>query len=137
MENPFFKSIEDHPDGSTFSLDQILEQLAYNDNGLVPVITQDADTRDVLMMAWMSKPSILKTLETGKMTYWSRSRNAFWVKGESSGHTQELVKMRFDCDGDALLCLVNQKGPACHTLRKNCFYLHVDNNTHHVEIISD
>ncbi len=96
--------------------------LTYNDAGLIPAIAQDATTREVLMMAWMNADSIRQTLETGRVTYWSRSRQAFWIKGETSGHVQELVDFRFDCDSDCLLVLVNQTGPACHTGRQSCFY---------------
>jgi phosphoribosyl-AMP cyclohydrolase len=96
--------------------------LTYDANGLVPVIAQDHASRDVLMFAWMNAAAVARTLATGRVTYWSRSRSAFWVKGETSGHVQELVEMRIDCDRDCLLVLVNQTGPACHTNRPSCFY---------------
>lgn len=96
--------------------------LKFNEAGLVPAIAQDESTGEVLMMAWMNAQSIARTLETGRVTYWSRSRQAFWIKGESSGHVQELVDFRVDCDRDCLLVLVNQTGPACHTNRRSCFY---------------
>ena len=96
--------------------------LKYNDAGLIPCIAQDAQSDEVLMMAWMNAESVARTLETGRVTYWSRSRQAFWVKGESSGHTQDLVELRVDCDRDCLLVLVRQTGPACHTNRRTCFY---------------
>lgn len=96
--------------------------LRYNDHGLIPVIAQDAGSGDVLMMAWMNSEAVARTIETGRVTYWSRSRAAFWVKGETSGHVQELVDFRVDCDRDSLLLIVRQTGPACHTLRKSCFY---------------
>ena len=96
--------------------------LSYNDQGLLPAIAQCADTGTVLMMAWMNAEAVARTLETGRVTYWSRSRAAFWVKGESSGHTQDLIEMRVDCDRDCLLMQVRQKGPACHTNRLSCFY---------------
>jgi len=96
--------------------------LRFNADGLIPAIAQDAKSHEILMMAWMNAESVARTLETGKVTYWSRSRQAFWVKGESSGHVQELVDFRLDCDRDCLLVLVNQTGPACHTNRRNCFY---------------
>ncbi len=99
-----------------------LTKLKFNDAGLIPAIAQDARTHEVLMLAWMNAASIEKTLETGRVTYWSRSRQAFWVKGETSGNTQELVDFRFDCDEDCLLVMVNQTGPACHTGRRDCFY---------------
>ena len=96
--------------------------LKYDDKGLIPVIAQDASTAEVLMMAWMNAEAVAKTLESGRVTYWSRSRQSFWVKGESSGNVQELVEMRVDCDADCLLVLVRQTGPACHTNRRSCFY---------------
>ncbi len=89
---------------------------------MVPAIAQEESTGEVLMMAWMNAEAIRKTLETGRVTYWSRSRRSFWVKGESSGHVQELVDFRVDCDRDCLLVLVRQSGPACHTNRRSCFY---------------
>lgn len=96
--------------------------LKYNEAGLVPAIAQDHASGEVLMMAWMNAQAIERTLETGRVTYWSRSRQSFWIKGESSGHTQELIDFRVDCDRDCLLVLVDQKGPACHTNRRSCFY---------------
>ncbi len=96
--------------------------LRYDANGLIPCIAQDHDSGEVLMMAWMNVESVARTLETGRVTYWSRSRQSFWVKGESSGHVQELVDLRLDCDRDCLLALVRQTGPACHTNRRSCFY---------------
>ena len=96
--------------------------LIYNDAGLIPVIAQDDSTGEVLMMAWMNAEAVAKTLATGRVTYWSRSRQAFWIKGESSGHVQELVELRVDCDRDCLLVRVRQSGPACHTNRRSCFY---------------
>ena len=96
--------------------------LKYNDQGLVPAIVQEQGTGEVLMMAWMNAQAVTRTLATKRVTYWSRSRQAFWVKGETSGNTQRLVDFRVDCDRDALLLLVEQVGPACHTDRKSCFY---------------
>ena len=96
--------------------------LIYDDRGLIPCIAQDHVSGEVLMLAWMNAASVARTLETGKVTYWSRSRGAFWVKGESSGHHQRLVELRLDCDRDCLLALVQQEGPACHTNRRACFY---------------
>ena len=103
-------------------MDAKLEGLKFDANGLIPAIVQDATSGEVLMMAWMSAESLARTLETGAMTYWSRSRKAFWAKGESSGHVQRLVELRVDCDRDCLLALVTQEGPACHTNRRSCFY---------------
>ncbi|NND19481.1 MAG: phosphoribosyl-AMP cyclohydrolase [Silicimonas sp.] len=96
--------------------------LRYNDQGLIPAIAQDAATGDVLMMAWMNAEAVTKTLESGRVTYWSRSRADLWIKGETSGHIQELVDFRVDCDRDCLLVVVRQVGPACHTNRKSCFF---------------
>ena len=96
--------------------------LTYDAHGLIPAIAQDSASGEVLMMAWMNADSVAMTLETGRVTYWSRSRQAFWVKGETSGHTQRLVELRIDCDRDCLLVLVAQDGPACHTNRRSCFY---------------
>ncbi len=98
------------------------ETLIFNDSGLIPAIAQDAASGEVLMMAWMNAESVRRTLDSGRVTYWSRSRQGFWVKGESSGHVQELVEMRVDCDRDCLLVVVRQTGPACHTNRRSCFY---------------
>ena len=99
--------------------------LTFNDQGLLPAIAQDADSGEVLMLAWMNAESVARSLESGKVTYWSRSRSAFWVKGDTSGHTQELVDMRIDCDRDCILVQVRQTGPACHTNRRSCFYTSV------------
>ncbi|MEM1345563.1 MAG: phosphoribosyl-AMP cyclohydrolase [Pseudomonadota bacterium] len=96
--------------------------LRYNDAGLIPAIAQDAATGQVLMMAWMNAHALTETLATGRVTYWSRSRRALWRKGETSGHVQRLVELRYDCDSDTLLMLVNQTGAACHTGRRSCFY---------------
>lgn len=96
--------------------------LTYNEAGLIPAIAQDETSGEILMMAWMNAESVTKTLETRRVTYWSRSRQKFWIKGESSGHVQELVDFRVDCDRDCLLVVVRQKGPACHTNRRSCFY---------------
>ncbi|MHC9237268.1 phosphoribosyl-AMP cyclohydrolase [Pseudooceanicola sp. 502str34] len=98
------------------------DTLKYDDKGLIPAIAQQEGTGEVLMMAWMNAASIARTLETGHVTYWSRSRQSFWAKGESSGHMQRLVEMRIDCDRDCLLLVVDQTGPACHTNRRSCFY---------------
>lgn len=95
--------------------------LKFDDKGLIPAIAQD-EGGAVLMMAWMNAEAVTRTLETGRVTYWSRSRQSFWIKGETSGHVQELVEMRIDCDRDCLLMVVRQDGPACHTNRRSCFY---------------
>ncbi|MEN9850879.1 MAG: phosphoribosyl-AMP cyclohydrolase [Pseudomonadota bacterium] len=96
--------------------------LKYDVNGLIPCVAQDHQTGEVLMFAWMNAASLTRTLESGNVTYWSRSRQAFWAKGETSGHVQRLVELRLDCDRDCLLALVTQEGPACHTNRRSCFY---------------
>lgn len=103
--------------------------LVYDDRGLIPCIAQEAETGEVLMMAWMTAESVARTLEERRVTYWSRSRQSFWVKGESSGHVQHLVELRLDCDRDCLLALVRQIGPACHTDRRSCFYTAVTDGT--------
>ncbi|SMX31109.1 phosphoribosyl-AMP cyclohydrolase [Octadecabacter ascidiaceicola] len=99
--------------------------LIYDSNGLIPCIAQQDGTGEVLMMAWMNVEAVAKTLETKRVTYWSRSRQSFWIKGETSGHTQELVDLRVDCDSDCLLAVVRQTGAACHTNRRSCFYTSV------------
>jgi phosphoribosyl-AMP cyclohydrolase len=99
-----------------------VSSLRFNEHGLIPAIAQDAASGEVLMMAWMNAEAVAKTLESGRVTYWSRSRQAFWIKGESSGHVQKLVEFRVDCDRDCLLVMVDQTGPACHTNRRSCFY---------------
>ncbi len=96
--------------------------LQYDAAGLIPAIAQDAGTGEVLMMAWMTEAAVRATLATGRVTYWSRSRGELWVKGATSGHEQELVDFRLDCDRDCLLVLVRQTGPACHTNRRSCFF---------------
>jgi phosphoribosyl-AMP cyclohydrolase len=98
------------------------ETLRYDDRGLLPAVAQDHGTGEVLMLAWMNADAVARTLETGRVTYWSRSRKAFWIKGETSGYTQRLMEMRVDCDRDCLLLLVEQTGPACHTRRSSCFH---------------
>ena len=100
--------------------------LTYDANGLIPCIAQEEGTGQVLMLAWMNAEAVARTLATGRVTYWSRSRQAFWVKGETSGHVQELVSLRVDCDRDCLLAVVRQTGPACHTGRQSCFYTAVE-----------
>ena len=99
--------------------------LVYDTRGLIPCIAQEVESGEVLMMAWMNAEAVARTLESGRVTYWSRSRQAFWIKGETSGHVQTLVDLRVDCDRDCLLALVRQEGPACHTNRRSCFYTSV------------
>ncbi|MEL7164259.1 MAG: phosphoribosyl-AMP cyclohydrolase [Pseudomonadota bacterium] len=109
--------------------------LTFNEAGLLPAIAQDAESGEVLMLAWMNADAVARTLETGRVTYWSRSRQSFWVKGEASGHVQELVSMAVDCDRDCLLVKVRQTGPACHTGRRSCFYTDVTTGSE-VELMS-
>jgi phosphoribosyl-AMP cyclohydrolase len=96
--------------------------LKFDDKGLIPAIAQAEGTGEVLMMAWMNAESVARTLATKRVTYWSRSRQSYWIKGKTSGHVQELVELRVDCDRDCLLVIVRQTGPACHTMRRSCFY---------------
>jgi phosphoribosyl-AMP cyclohydrolase len=103
-------------------LSALFDALAFDENGLIPAIAQQADTGEVLMMAWMNREAIAETLATGRVCYWSRSRQSLWRKGETSGQIQTLAALRPDCDGDTLLLLVNQKGVACHTGRRTCFF---------------
>ena len=104
-------------------MSNILDAISFNADGLIAAIAQQHDTGEVLMMAWMNAESIEETLATGQVCYYSRSRQKLWRKGETSGQQQKLVEMRLDCDGDTLLLLVDQKGVACHTGRRNCFFL--------------
>lgn len=99
-----------------------IAELTFDSRGLIPCIVQDVDTKDVLMMAWMNRESIERTLETGETVFWSRSRQELWHKGATSGNTQELVELRYDCDADTLLALVHPAGPACHTGQRTCFF---------------
>ena len=103
-------------------LTEVLRELRFDEHGLVAAVAQQHDTGEVLMLAWMNRTAVEETLRTGRAHYWSRSRNALWRKGESSGQMQRLVELRVDCDGDALLLLVDQYGVACHTGRRSCFY---------------
>ena len=102
--------------------DAVLAALRFNADGLVAAVAQQHDTGEVLMLAWMNADAVAETLATGRVCYWSRSRGALWRKGETSGQTQRLVELRVDCDGDAVLLMVDQHGVACHTGRRSCFY---------------
>ena len=126
MHNKFYLNLENIDTADNFDLDECIDNLQVNSDGLVPVITQCAETNKVLMFAWMNRDTLRQTIETKTMTYWSRSRQKTWIKGETSGHKQVVEKIYFDCDGDAILCLVKQIGSACHTHRKSCFYLEAD-----------
>jgi phosphoribosyl-AMP cyclohydrolase len=103
-------------------LPEVLKRITFDERGLVPVVAQHFQSGDVLMLAWMNKEALEKTLSTGQVHYWSRSRQALWRKGETSGHTQALKALLLDCDGDTLLVKVDQVGPACHTGEKTCFF---------------
>ena len=105
----------------TLSADQFIASVVFDERGLVPAIAQGSDGR-VLMHAWMNAESLRLTLATGEVTYWSRSRQKLWRKGETSGHTQRLIEAFLDCDGDTLLLTVDQTGPACHTGEPTCFF---------------
>jgi phosphoribosyl-AMP cyclohydrolase len=118
--------------GSRFPLDQVLDALAWNSDGLIAAIAQQYGSGEVLMLAWMNRQALDETLATGQVCYWSRSRRRLWRKGESSGHRQQLVQARLDCDGDAVLLIVDQQGPACHTGRPSCFYNAIDGDLIHI-----
>lgn len=134
MKHKFFESIEASPLGEKLELETVIRQLAFNTDGLIPVIAQDEHSREVLMLAWMNKAAMRLTLATRQMTYWSRSRQQLWVKGQTSGNVQQLIAMHIDCDGDAIVCRVRQLGVACHTGRKHCFYLDVDIANGHIVV---
>ena len=105
------------------STDSLIDRINWNSQGLIPAIAQDAETKKVLMLAWMNADALAASLDRGEAIYWSRSRQRLWHKGESSGHTQQIIDMRLDCDADTLLLLVEQKGGiACHTGRESCLY---------------
>jgi phosphoribosyl-AMP cyclohydrolase len=108
---------------STDVIDDFIAAVRFNEDGLVPVVTQDEQSQQVLMLAWMNAEALRETLTGGRVVYWSRSRQELWRKGDTSGHTQELVDIRLDCDGDALLLQVHQHGPACHTGKPSCFFV--------------
>mgnify|MGYP001331949222 FL=1 len=103
-------------------IEQIIESLTFDQAGLIPAVAQQFDSGEVLMMAWMNRDAVAATLREGRAVYWSRSRGALWRKGETSGQTQELKELRWDCDNDPTLLLVEQTGVACHTGRRNCFF---------------
>lgn len=111
-----------------------LDNLKFDGNGLIPAIVQEKATGRVLMMAWMNRASLEKTVATGKTHFWSRSRQKFWMKGETSGHTQAVKEISFDCDGDTLLIQVEQIGAACHEGYKSCFYRAVDDSGNNFKI---
>lgn len=125
---------ETMPIGASLPWSEVLASLPFNADGLLPAIAQQYDTGEVLMLAWMNRAAILETLATRQVCYWTRSRQQLWRKGETSGHRQHLKELRLDCDGDTLLLLVDQTGPACHTHRRSCFYNAVRGER--VEVIS-
>lgn len=133
MKRNYFIDLE-YRQGQRLALSDVISHLAFDERGLIPVITQEAGSNTVLMFAWMNKTALETTITTKRMTYWSRSRQRLWTKGETSGHVQRLIAMSFDCDGDAILCQVEQQGAACHTGRQSCFYLHVRADQQQVEI---
>lgn len=114
---------------------EFLDQITFDSSGLVPAIAQQFDSGEVLMMAWMNRDAVLETLATGRVCYWSRSRQSLWRKGETSGHVQTLKDFRIDCDGDTILLQVDQVGVACHTGRHNCFFTAIRDNES--QVISD
>lgn len=116
---------------------QFIEQLKFNEQGLIPAIVQDAETGEVLMMAWMNREALQRTIETGKATYWSRSRRKFWVKGESSGHFQCVEGVYVDCDADTVLLKVRQEGAACHEGYRSCFFRQVDPQSGSLQIVAE
>ena len=111
-----------------------VDKLKFTADGLIPAIIQDFQSGRVLMMAWMNRESVQKTIETGKTWFWSRSRRTFWMKGESSGHTQTVIDIAFDCDGDTLLIQVEQAGAACHRGYRSCFFRSANESTEGFEI---
>lgn len=111
------------------SIDAVLDRVVFDKEGLVPAIAQDAESGQVLMHAYMTRDTLRETIETGRAVYWSRSRRARWRKGDTSGHIQELVELRLDCDGDTVLLKVRQTGPACHTGKRSCFFRRLENGT--------
>ena len=121
--------------GSRFPLEPVLDALPWNSDGLTAAIAQQHGSGDVLMLAWMNRQALTETLASGHVCYWSRSRQQLWRKGESSGHWQQLIEARLDCDGDAVLLIVDQQGPACHTGRPTCFYNAIVGD--HVHIITE
>ena len=109
-------------DATESNVTRVLDQIAFNADGLAPAVAQQFDTGEVLMLAWMNREAIAATLRTREVHYWSRSRRSLWRKGETSGHAQRLKDFRWDCDADSILVQVDQVGPACHTGRRNCFF---------------
>jgi len=111
-----------------------IDELTYDEKGLIPAVVQQHDTGEILMVAYMNRESLAETIETGKTWFWSRSRKKFWMKGESSGQVQDVLEIRYDCDADCLLVLVDQTGVACHTKERSCFYRTLFKNA---DVVSD
>jgi phosphoribosyl-AMP cyclohydrolase len=122
----YLKQTEKMAVGESMPWHEVVKGLPWNAEGLLPAIAQQYDTKEVLMLAWMNRDALDETLATGRVCYYSRSRQRLWRKGESSGQIQRLKALRLDCDGDALLLSVDQTGPACHTGRRRCFYNRVE-----------
>lgn len=116
-------------------MSEFISQLKFDEQGLIPAIAQDAENGEVLMMAWMNREALQKTLSTGIVHYWSRSRQKLWLKGESSGHVQKVKEIRFDCDGDVLLIKVEQKGGACHLGYRTCFFRKVSEKGQKIDVV--
>ena len=113
---------------TTKTVDKVIDSLGFNTDGLIPAIAQQDGSGEILMMAWMNEDAVRETLDTNQVCYWSRSRGQLWRKGETSGQTQKLVDLRWDCDADTLLLVVDQVGVACHTGRRNCFFMAIRDN---------
>jgi len=116
---------------------EILNQLKTDQNGLIPAIIQDDENKEVLMVGYMNREAVRKTLESGRVCFWSRSRQEYWIKGETSGHTQTVRTVAFDCDGDALLIKVEQKGGACHVGYRSCFFREVSPDGNSTRIVGE
>lgn len=132
---PTFKALEKAKQGDTFDWNNLKSQVKFDENGLIPAIAQQYDSKEVLMMAWMNLAALEETLQTGRVCYWSRSRQNYWRKGEESGQIQVLKSLALDCDVDTILLQVDQTGPACHSGRRSCFYTAVEGD--HVKILSN
>ena len=124
--NALFKQLERTAQGDSVALRDVLDALQFGADGLIPAIAQQHDTGEIVMVGYMNRATLEETLTTGRVCYYSRSRSRVWRKGEESGNIQMLRDLRIDCDGDALLLAVDQRGPACHTGQRSCFYLKVD-----------
>lgn len=133
----FWRRHEQQPAGAEISAAEALAMLRFNDDGLLPVITQCGDSGRVLMLAWMNREALNRTLTEGHMVYFSRQRQCLWRKGETSGCQQKLLALSADCDGDTLLATVAQTGAACHTSRRTCFYWLLSHDGGHFKIVSD